>query len=294
MGKRSWLNLLLLLVVLALVALVYLEPGKQPQQVVKLTSLDPGSVRQIRIDRPEAETVVLQRQAEHWNLMEPVEVSANQVAIQRILALVSRESLQRYPAEGLDLQKYGLQQPRAELVIDDVELAFGRINPLNSRLYVMVDNVMHMVAQNDISFLTLAWYRYVSPRLLPADSDLQKLEIPDLGKLERAAEGWQFDGAVMPQSNDQLQGLVDAWRNAQAMQVRPVGDVLATETVVVKFDAGTAISFGLLNSEDRLVLQRPELALEYLFDKSQSQRLLAWLPLKTEAAQVSDVAPESH
>lgn len=288
MGKRGWLNLVLLLVVVLLVALIYLEPGKQPQQLVLLTSLNPSSVQQIRIERPEEETVVLQRQGEQWGLIEPVEVSANQFAIQLILEVLSEESLQRYPAEGLNLQKYGLQQPRARLAIDDVELAFGRMNPLNSRLYIMVDNVMHMVAQSHISFLTQAWYRYVSPGLLDAGSELQMLSIPGLGRLERAADGWQFDGAVVPDSNAQMQSLVDAWRNARAMQVRPVGEVVAKEKIVVGLVSGAEISFGVLDTEEGLLLQRPELGLEYVFDNSQSQRLLQWLPLHDKAEEVQE------
>ena len=275
MGTRSWLNLVLLLVVLALAALVYFEPGKQPQETVLLTTLNPDTVQQIRIERPDKEPLVFQREGDGWRLLEPVAAAAKPFYVDQVLALLKQESLQRYPAQGLDLSKYGLQQPRARLIVDGVELSFGRINPLNSRLYVMVDDVMHMVAQNDISILTDDWTDYVSTALLP-DNDLAMLEIPGLGKLEHGKDGWRFDGFMAPASEDQVQALVDAWRNAKALLVRPAVESGTAEKISVLLRSGTKIEFGVYKTEDALVLQRPELGIEYVFDASQSGRLLQW------------------
>jgi hypothetical protein len=69
-----------------------------------------------------------------------------------------------------------------------------------------------------------------------------------------------------------------------------VVEVEVTEKIVVGLVSGAEISFGLLNTEEGLLLQRPELGLEYVFDEPQSQRLLQWLPLneKAEEGQESD------
>ncbi len=273
MGKRGWLNLALLLVVVALAALVYFEPGKEPSEVVLLTELDAEAVQQIRIERA-SDDIVLQRRSGVWILVEPQVANAKQFYVNQVLAMLSEQSLERYPAEGLDLNKYGLQPPRAKLVVDGVELAFGRINPLNSRLYVMVDNVIHMVSTNDISLLGEAWHRYVSRVLFSVDDELQSMVVPGLGRLDRDAGGWLFDGAVVPDSADQLQALVDAWQYAQASQVRPVSEPGTAEKVVVRLVSGAEISFGLLATEDELVLQQHELGLEYVFDAAQKNRLL--------------------
>ena len=273
MGKRSWLNLALLLFVALLATLVYFEPGKEQQQTILLTTLDAETVQQISVERAQG-SIVLQKQAGQWLLQAPVVVPAKLFYVQQLLEMLSQQSVQRYPAEGLDLNKYGLQPPQARLVVDGVELAFGRINPLNSRLYVMVDNVIHMVAANDISLLGEPWHSYVSNVLFSAEDELQSLQVPGLGRLDRGAEGWLFDGAIVPDSADQLQALVDAWLHAQALQVRPMSDSVAPETVVVKLTSGAQINFALRATEEGLVLQRRELGLEYVFDAVQKKRLL--------------------
>lgn len=276
MGKRSWLNLALLLFVALLATLVYFEPGKEQQQTVLLTMLDADAVQQISIERAQ-DAIVLQQQAGQWMLQAPVVVPAKQFYVQKLLEMLSQQSVQRYPSEGLDLSKYGLQPPQARLVVGGVELAFGRINPLNSRLYVMVDNVIHMVAANDISLLGEPWHSYVSTALFSAEDGLQSLLVPGLGRIDRGAEGWLFDGAIVPDSADQLQALVDGWSHAQALQVRPMTDAVASEAVVVRLASGAEINFALITTEEELVLQRRELGLEYVFDAAQKKRLLQLL-----------------
>lgn len=278
MGRRGWLNLVLLLVVIALAALVYVEPGKETGQLVTLTSVDTAAVQRITLERPAAETVVLQRQDGVWRMAEPVAVAARTFQVERLLEMLAQESQQQYPAQGLDLSKYGLQPPRARLVVDGVELAFGKINPLNSRLYVVADDVMHMVAQNDIALLTGGWSEFVSTALLPNEA-LVRLEVPGLGRIERGEDGWRYEGATAPDSADQMQALVDAWQHARALRVRPLQAADMSGEVVVQLVSGTDLRFALQSGDDALVLQRRDLGLEYVFDAAQVQRLLKWPPV---------------
>ena len=122
MTTRSWLNIVLLLAVLLLAALVYFEPGKKPQQQVQLLAISPASLQQLEIRRPEAESVQLQQRDGRWYLQSPVEIAADTFMVEQILSFVAQPSLQRYPATGLDLTKYGLQPARVKLLVDGVEL----------------------------------------------------------------------------------------------------------------------------------------------------------------------------
>jgi len=282
MTKRSWLNVVLLLVVLLLAALVYFEPGKQPQQQVPLLSVNSAELKQLEINRPETESVQLQQRDGQWYLQSPVEVAADEFMVEQILSFLSQPSLQRYPATGLDLTKYGLQPARVSLVVDGVELSFGRVNPLNSHLYVMVADVMHMVLQNEISMLLKDWPDYVSLAPLPNEV-LVALELSGLGKLVHEAQGWRYEGDKTPQSADQLQILVDAWGATRALQVRPLSEVVATETVVLEFASGAVMHLFVLQTADELLLQRVDLGLEYVFDVSQAKRLLQWSSLAGES-----------
>ncbi len=278
MGRRGWLNLALLLLVAALAAVAYFQPGEETEQAIQLTPLDPAAVQSITLERPAAETIVLQGRDGRWRMTEPVAVAANTFQVRRLLASLTQHSLQRYPAAGLDLAKYGLQPPRAKLTADGVELSFGRVNPLNSRLYVRVDDVMHMVAQNDISFLTGEWLEFVSTALLP-DEPLTRLALPGLGTIAKDESGWRHEGPGAPQSADQIQALVDAWQHARALRVRPLRAADTSEQVVVQLVSGATLSFAVQHDADALVLQRRDLGLEYVFDVAQTRRLLAWPPL---------------
>jgi len=275
MSGRGWLNLGMLLAALLLTTLVYFEPGMPSQARVRLYQLDRAAVQQIKVERDGAETLLLQRRGPQWWLLEPAVVAAKPYYVEQLLDMLSRESLQRYPAEGLDLSKYGLQPPRARLSLDGVELAFGRINPLNNRLYVMVDNVMHMVLQNDISLLTTDWFEYVATAPF-AGMELVGLELPGLGQIRRDEQGWRYEGDQVPASADQLQMLVDVWQQAQAVQVRPVSKAVATEMVVMQLAGGEVLRLGLSRSPEGLALQYQELGLEYVFDEAQAKRLLQW------------------
>lgn len=283
MTTRSWLNLVLLLAVLLLAALLYFEPGKQPQQQVRLMSLNPAELQRLEIQRADGQSVHLQQRGGQWYLQAPVEVAAEPFMVEQILSFMAQPSLQRYPAEGLDLAKYGLQPARVKLIVDDVEVGFGRVNPLNSRLYVMVGDVMHMVMQNEISMLTKQWPDYVSTALLPPNESLQALELHGLGKLVHEAQGWRYEGDNAPQSTDQLQALVDAWGAVRAMQVRPLSVQVAADEMVLSFASGRVLRLLVLQAADELLLQRADLGIEYVFDLPQSQRLLQWSSLAGEA-----------
>lgn len=275
MGRRAWLNLVLLVVVVALAALAYLQPGREPEAPPRLTELNSAEVQRVTLRRAEGARLVLQRRDRDWYLAEPVEVAARGFQVTRLLDMLNLESLQRFPVVASELPKYGLQSPRARLKADGVELAFGGLNPLNGRRYVRVDDMIHMVAQDDSALLTSDWWAFVATAPLP-DEPLQRLALPGLGVIERAADGWHYTGERPPASADQLQALVDAWRHAQALQVRPLDSGDSAGVVEIDLASGIEMRLALRRGEGEVVLQRRDLGLEYVFDAAQGQRLFEW------------------
>ncbi len=278
---RRWLNLVLLLLVLLLATVVYFEPGKQSQQQVPLLLINPATLKQLEFIRPETQNVQLQQRDGQWYLQSPVEVAADPFMVKQVLSFLSQLSLKRYSVVDLELAKYGFQPARAGLVVDGVELSFGRVNPLNSHLYVKVADVMHMVLQNEISILRKDWYEYVSMRLLPNDV-LVKLELPGLGKLVHELQGWRYEGDKAPASVEQLQALVYAWGEARALRLQPLTYQVAEKVIVLTFSSGQTMHLSVLQVGDELLLQRADLGLEYVFDESQAKRLLQWSSLAGE------------
>ena len=77
MSSRNLLNLVLLVVVAALVAIVVFKPGKKTPPVTRLTSLSASSVTKISISRPGAEQIILEKQDNKWQMLAPYKIAAD-------------------------------------------------------------------------------------------------------------------------------------------------------------------------------------------------------------------------
>lgn len=288
MGKRAWLNLVLLALILGLAAIVYFEPGIERPIVKPLTTIDINAVKELQIAVPDKEPVTLQREGERWRLTAPKQVLANPIRVQRMLGLLAVDSEQQYVAADLDLSKYGLAVPKAQLRVAGQTLAFGDVDPLNSRRYVLIGQTLHLIDQNDIAVLTNDWPSLVDLKLLPENRELSAIEITGLGKLERGKDGWKYRGQTKAKAPVQtaIDELVSAWREAQAMEVAINETEAADERVILTFADGSELRFDVNRYSDQVVLGRADLEIEYHLSSTQAQHLLEFK--KPEAAIAKD------
>ncbi|MCZ6576624.1 MAG: DUF4340 domain-containing protein, partial [Gammaproteobacteria bacterium] len=109
MRNRWLLNLGLVVLVGVLVVLavskrrVDQEPPAPP-----LTMLVPEQIERIRIERPDNERLVLQRQGGNWLLIAPLQARANSFRVESLLRLATAPSELRLRADPDALSKYGL------------------------------------------------------------------------------------------------------------------------------------------------------------------------------------------
>lgn len=276
MGKRAWLNLVLLAVILGLAAIVYFEPGIERPVIKPLTNIDTSAVTELQISIPDQEPVILQRDGQRWRLTAPKQILANPVRVQRILGLLAVGSEQQYAASALDLSKYGLATPKAKLRVAGQELAFGDVDPLNSRRYVLIGQTLHLVDQNDIAVLTGGWPSLVDLKLLPEASELAAIEITGLGKFERGKDGWKYGspGKAKAPAQTIIDELVRAWREAQAMEIAINETEAAGEQAVLTLVDGSELRFDINRFADQVVLGRADLEIEYHLSSGQAQQLL--------------------
>src|SRR5690606_36984679 len=83
---------------------------------------------------PAKAPVALEQMDGYWHIIKPYKVRADQVAVQRILAIVGATSADKFPAD--DLSRFGLDNPKLKLKLDNEEFLFGTINPVNGQQYV--------------------------------------------------------------------------------------------------------------------------------------------------------------
>jgi hypothetical protein len=278
--SRTLLNLVLALSLAGLIALAIYEPGKDDKPAVAtLTQLVPGNIQKIHIQTAGQPRIELEKVAGRWQMLTPFTVSANQERISQLLKITQANSLAAYPMDQVDARQLQLDQPMLTLTLNDVSLRFGNTAPLGGSRYVQVGNDVHLITDR-YSHLVRTATDLVSPTLLDKGAKITGLHLPAL-ELKLDDGHWRLentDAAHQP-NPDHIQGLLDEWRYARALDIQPLVTLSPTKdsrplpTIEVVTESGTR-QFVMQQTEDELVLQRPDLGLQYHFSREGGQRLL--------------------
>ncbi|MCC6301677.1 MAG: DUF4340 domain-containing protein [Gammaproteobacteria bacterium] len=273
---RSALNLGLLGLAAALAALVYWEPGVEtPAEPPKLTALAPAGIEHVVIRPQRGDEIRLDKDQGVWMMRAPVATYANEFRIDALLGIARADSRARFDAVALDLVKFGLDPPLSVLRLDDVELAFGDSEPLDNRRYVRNGAAVHLIDDEYFYRLQTGFTAFVSNRLLPPSGAPAAIRLPEFG-VTRVDGKWSLAPAPEPPPADALNEFVDAWRQAQAVQVDRYAGEAARGAITVSFEGGAApLEFLLLETEPELVLARADLGLRYHLTAEQARRLLS-------------------
>ncbi len=287
MSKRNLLNLALLLLIGVLVLLVIYEPGiEEPKENPNLLDIDRGAIKQIRIEREGQETVKLVRNGENnWRLTAPLAIAANDFRINSILRITEQKSLGSYPADSERLARFGLEKPRVTLTLGDkLEIAFGDSTPLDQRRYVKVGDRVYLISDTLYYHLIGNYTTFIRQQLLPEGTGINALTLPGL-TVRWQEDRWEVAPKPEPFSADQVTRLIDAWKFASAVQVKPY-DGKEGETITIEPKGEEApITFLLTARSPDFVLARPDLGIQYHLAESSGEELLKLQPLEDTAEQ---------
>lgn len=275
MSRRSVLNLALLALAAALAALVYWEPGlERPAGPAKLTTLAPADITRLVIRPQRGQEIRLERDAGTWMMRAPIAAYANEFRIDALLGIAQADSQAQFAAATLDLAKFRLDAPATVLQLNDLELAFGDSEPLDHRRYVRVGATVHLIGDDYFYRLQTDFPSFVSSRLLPPQARPAQIRLPGFS-IERADGQWRLAPAQQQPSMDALNGFVDEWARAQAVELdRYAGEPAQGAITVTLEGAAAPLEFLLLEAEPELVLARADLGLRYHFTAEQARRLL--------------------
>jgi Domain of unknown function (DUF4340) len=282
--SRTLLNVLLTVVLLALLAVAFYEPGKPEKPAAeKITQLDPGAIQQLRIQSPGRAPLLLKKQAGEWRMQSPFAMSANQGRIQLLLRVAQAKSIASYAMSGVDANQLQLDAPMLSLTLDDVLLRFGTTAAMGGSRYVQVGNAVHLITDRYSHLAQGAATEFVSPALLPEASVIGGLVLPNLHLTQQQGR-WLAKGLVNGQTADAdaVESLLNEWRHARALRVSALAQSAttqqATEEIAVSITSNAdkqSLRFNLLRSETEIILQRHELGVQYHFPLDVGQRLLA-------------------
>lgn len=223
MLRRRWLiNLALFGVALALALVAHLEQART-DLAERLTAQAAADITQLALLRPGQPTVRLERQGDDWHMTEPFATTADATLIDRLLPISGTAVRRTLPTAALDLAEVGLEPALIRLRLNDLELRFGRTEPIANQRYVQIGDMVHLIDDRHLPQLLAAATDYASKRLLPPGFS------PGLARI---------DGR--PLSAGAVAGLVDA----EADRVEPLNGQLSGRVLTVESaDAGQGLRF---------------------------------------------------
>ena len=256
MLSRYWLNLALLLIVVALAALSFFAvPGKPPAAGFQMLELLDQPPHSILIERRAQQTVSLSKPADVWLLNGPFAGDADQAKVSELLRFLDASSDTVLLAQPEELHRFELTRPRVRLTINDTEFWFGATQPLNGRRYVLQGDKIYLLRDTAYYHLIAEPAGYASRALLPSHLHITAL----------IHENRQV-AVADPR-------LLESWRSATAERAQTLSNP-SGEALHVEFSNGPRITFYLRATDDALILGRADLGIEYVFPAAARAQLL--------------------
>ena len=284
MTSRTLLNLALLLIVLILVALVVLEPGKTPEpEAVLLTDLKDTDVSKVKIVRKDRDTIELEKKSGHWQMLAPYALPANDYKVASVLKLLATETAARYNLSDLDPARFDLLTPALSISFNDsLKIDFGNTEPLQKQRYVRIDRQLYLIPDYYYYQLVGTSTDYLDHALIPKGEKIIRLELPDLTLALKEGK-WTLSPENKDYSADAYTDLLNEWQHAHAVELRamksedkknPSNKPLGKQIRVFLQGSEIPIRYTLHRTEDEFVLIRPDKNIEYVMASDKADALL--------------------
>ncbi len=281
MKKRWLLNLVMLALVAGLVAFLYLRPKAKIDAPLQheVSNLKLADFTQVKVEFPAQAPTSFVKIDGLWRMTSPYKTRADQISVQRILAIIAAKSLEKFP--NTDLTKFGLDNPQLKLKLTkstgDEVFSFGTFNSVTEEQYVGYNNAVYLLPGSYAEAATTQAIELIDKTPL-TKNEIKQIAGFDLSKLEQ----WQanalnidlYDGnwktndtkAKITQ-NDMNEWLDFSWKQAQAKQVElylPDRKV-AYPSFNVKLKDGKKVHFDKISEAPDLLLGRPDEGIMYHF-----------------------------
>ena len=274
---RQWvLNLFLLLAVLVLVGIAFFRPGLVKKSAPhRLTAIDALQVKNITIERPAHETIVLIKKDQQWMLDKPIHARASDFIVSNVLAITKAASFNQLPYDAnTDAARYGFEKPKVTVYFDQDPVVFGDTNPLNQQRYILYHDQVHMISPNAIWAVTHRSSEFLDKRLLEFKEAPVAIYFSDGKKLGLKNGIWVLQPKIKSLATDALTQLVNEWRYAGATEVQPYKGAPLHGIIRVVYRNKRTIELGIISRHPELILLRKDENLQYYFPASAASRLL--------------------
>jgi hypothetical protein len=274
-ARRWFVNLVLLVAVLALVAVYFYRRGQEKTETGPvLTPIAARQIAHIRIERPGRPATVLERHGEDWRLTAPLAARANRFTVENLLAVAGVRSELRL--DGGDSRQYGLDTPQARVQLDNETIEFGALHPFKQQVYVRYRGAVHLIPAAALAAVVRAPSHFIDGRLIEPERRIAGLRLPGFA-LALKDGAWQRLPPDKSLTSDQLSDFVAQWTNARALDVEPAGDRPALATIrltLTHAGATETLALDVLAYKPTFTLRRRDEKLEYHFPEEIGKRML--------------------
>jgi hypothetical protein len=247
------------------------EPGYNPQS--RITSLKLQDIDRVSIQTAD-DTINLTRTNGQWQIVSPIQWLANNITIERILGIASSETESKLPASEIDLSTIGLQFPKAILRLNDTPIHFGTTNQIGNRRYLLVHSTVFLLPDRHLPFITSGLSGLIDQRLLPRALALSRLQIGPLKITQTKNGGWKDSNNTS--SPDQLNTIIGNWQTLRASRIQAFKKKAAPlQKITASLENASKVEFFLMSIKPDIVIARPDIGLQYHFNKDQYYNLLA-------------------
>ena len=280
--KNRWiLNLVMLAVVAGLVAFLYLRPKVNNNAPSKheVSMLKLADFTAVKVEFSAKVPTSFEKADGLWRMTSPYKTRADQISVERILAIIAAKSTEKFPAT--DLAKYGLDKPQLKLkltkVTGDEVFSFGTFNSVTEEQYVGYKDAVYLLSGSYAEAATTQPIELIEKTPL-TKNEAKQIAGFDFSKLEQ----WQADALNVdvtdgkwktnePKAkitqNEMNEWLDFSWKQAQAKQVElyTPDHKITYPSFDVKLKDGKKVHFDKIQEAPDLLLGRPDEGIMYHF-----------------------------
>ena len=280
--KNRWiLNLVMLAVVAGLVAFLYLRPKVNNDALSQheVSTLKLADFTAVKAEFSAKVPTSFEKVDGLWRMTSPYKTRADQVSVQRILAIIAAKSTEKFPAT--DLAKFGLDKPQLKLKLTkatgDEVFSFGTFNSVTEEQYVGYKDAVYLLSGSYAEAATAQPIELIEKTPL-TKNEAKQIAGFDFSKLEQwqanalnvdVADGkWKTNEPKAKITQNEMNEWLDfSWKQAQAKQVElyTPDHKITYPSFDVKLKDGKKVHFDKIQEAPDLLLGRPDEGVMYHF-----------------------------
>lgn len=276
MTHHARLNLIMFATIVGLMVFLYFRPQSQDIQKYAISSSSVEAVQYLRIVRQQKE-IVLKQLDNHWHMIKPVQVRANEKKIMEVLEILRASSNQRFPLA--DLGRFSLDHPNVQLYVDDEYFGFGGFAPTTHQQYVATGDSVYLISPRYALTLPLSASDLIDPRLLAPNEIPVKFELSHT-KIQFQNGNWNsiVQGSEEALNEETIKHWIQLWQTANARELT-LDQELDTEfaergLIRISLQGGQEISLRILQNESEVILLCVNKGIGYHFPVDVGRQLL--------------------